>query len=327
MKPNFARRFLVTLLMTAGLSATVYGQTTFPSKPIRIVAPFAAGGAADTVARIIGPKLSSALGQPVVIENRAGAAGAIGSAYVASSSPDGHTLLMNLGPPHQTVNLFTKGVTYDPVKDFTAIAMVAAAPQAVAVPANSPIKSVTDLLIKAQTEPKGLSYGTSGAGTSQHLAGLLLVSTKNARLTHVPYRGGAAALTDVIAGQVDMGILVLSNLLPHAQSGKLRILGVVEGTRSNSAPNIPTLAESGIAGFSVPDTWVGLLGPAGMPQALVQRLGIEMGKVMRDTEVVARMTQAGYDIKFSGPEEFNRQLVDSAALYKAITIQAGITPE
>ena len=279
------------------------------------------------MARIVGPKLSAALGQPVLIENRAGAGGSIGSAQVAASPADGYTLLMNLGPPHQTVQLFTKGVNYDPVKDFSAIAKVAVAPQAVAVPANSPIKSMADLVAQSQANPKGLSFGTSGAGTSQQLAGLLLTTTQKAKLTHVPYRGGSAALTDVISGQVDLGILVLSNLLPHVQTGKLRILAVVEANRSASAPTIPTAAESGITGFSVPDTWVGLLGPAGMPAPVVQRLGAEMDKIMRDPEVVARMNQAGYDIKFAGPADFSRQLADSAQLYKTLTQQAGITPE
>lgn len=320
------RRSLLALPLLA-LAAPAWAQGSYPSKPIRIVAPFAAGGAADTVARIVGPKLSVALGQPVLIENRAGAGGSIGSAQVAASSADGYTLLMNLGPPHQTVQLFTKGVNYDPVKDFSAIAKVAVAPQAVAVPANSPIKSMADLVAQSQANPKGLSFGTSGAGTSQQLAGLLLTTTQKAKLTHVPYRGGSAALTDVISGQVDLGILVLSNLLPHVQTGKLRILAVVEANRSASAPTIPTAAESGIPGFSVPDTWVGLLGPAGMPAPVVQRLGAEMDKIMRDPEVVARMNQAGYDIKFAGPADFSRQLADSAQLYKTLTQQAGITPE
>jgi tripartite-type tricarboxylate transporter receptor subunit TctC len=321
------RRGLLAVTLLAGIATQAWAQGAYPSKTIRIVAPFAAGGAADTVARIIGPKLSTAMGQTVVVENRAGAGGAIGSAYVAGSPPDGYTLLMNLGPPHQTVQLFTKGVSYDPVKDFSAIAKVAVAPQAVAVPANSPIKSMADLVSQSQANPKGLSFGTSGAGTSQHLAGLLLATTHKARLTHVPYRGGSAALTDVLSGQVDLGILVLSNLLPHVQTGKLRILAVVESARSSGAPQIPTAAESGVPGFSVPDTWVGLLGPAGLPEPVVRRLGAELEKIMRDAEVVARMSQAGYDIRYAGPAEFSRQLADSAQLYKTITQQAGITPE
>jgi tripartite-type tricarboxylate transporter receptor subunit TctC len=327
MTARSVRRGLLALPLLVVFSAPAWAQGAYPNKPIRIVAPFAAGGAADTVARIIGPKLSAALGQPVVIENRAGAGGSIGSAFVAGSPPDGYTLLMNLGPPHQTVQLFTKGVNYDPVKDFSAIAKVAVAPQAVAVPANSPIKSMADLVSQSQANPKGLSFGTSGAGTSQQLAGLLLTLTHKAKLTHVPYRGGSAALTDVISGQVDLGILVLSNLLPHVQTGKLRILAVVEGSRSASAPQIPTAAEAGIPGFSVPDTWVGLLGPAGMPAQVVQRLGAEMDKIMRDPDVVTRMNQAGYDINFAGPADFSRQLADSAQLYKTLTQKAGITPE
>jgi len=299
----------------------------YPSKPIKLIAPFAAGGAADTVARILTPKLTELLGQPIIIENRAGASGAIGSAFVAAAAPDGYTLLMNLGPPHQTVQFFTKGVKYDPVKDFTAISHVATAPQTLVVPASSPIKSVADFVAAAKASPKGLSYATSGAGTSQHLAGLLLASSQKLSLTHVGYRGGAPALTDVVGAQIDSGLLVLSNTQPYIQSGKLRALGVVESHRSKSAPNIPTLAEGGLTGFSVPDTWVGLMGPAGLPAPIVQRINAEVQKVLKTPEVRAQLQQAGYDAVESTPEEFSKLLADSTQVYKAIVQKAGIKPE
>ena len=320
-------KFTTLALALSAAWAPPAAAQAYPNKPIKLIAPFAAGGAADTVARILAPKLSEALGQPILIDNRAGASGAIGSAFVAAAPADGYTLLINLGPPHQTVQFFTRGVKYDPVKDFTAIAHVATAPQTLVVPASSPIKSVADFVAAAKASPKGLSYATSGAGTSQHLAGLLLASSQKLSLTHVGYRGGAPALTDVVGAQIDAGLLVLSNTLPYIQSGKLRALGVVESHRSRSAPTIPTLAEGGLTGFSVPDTWVGVMGPVGLPAPIVQRLNADILKVMRNPEVRAQLQQAGYDPVESSPEEFAKLLADSTQVYKSIVQKAGITPE
>jgi tripartite-type tricarboxylate transporter receptor subunit TctC len=308
------------------LTQPARADDVYPSKPIRMIAPFSPGGAADTVARIITPKLSEALGQQVIIENRTGASGAIGSAAVVASPADGYTLLINLGPPHQTVQFFSKGVKYDPVKDFTAISLVASAPQALVVPINSPIKTVADFIAAAK-KPAGLSYGTSGIGTSQHLAGLLLATSQNITLTHVGYRGGSSALTDLVGSQIDAGILVLSNSLPFIQSGKLRALGLVEGHRSRSVPTIPTLAESGLAGFQVPDTWVGVLGPVGLPAAIVTRLHAEIAKVLKDPGVRSALADAGYDVVDKSQAEFTKQLADSTEIYRSIVKKAGIEPE
>ena len=319
-------------LLAAGLGLPVAWSTTafaqaFPSKPVRLIVPYAAGGAADTVARILAPRLTESLGQPLIIENRTGANGAIACSYVASAPPDGYTLVINLGPSHHTLQLFTKAIKYDPVKDFTAISMVATAPQVMVVPAASPIKSVRDLVDTAKASPKGLSYATSGVGTSQHLSGLLLGNVEKVRLTHVAYRGGAPALTDVVGGQIDAGILVLSNTLPYIENGKLRALGVVEGRRSKTAPNIPTLAESGIAGFSIPETWVGILGPAGMPADVVRRLNGSITQALQNPEVRGQLEKAGYEIVGDTPQQFSAQLSQSVRLYEDIVKDAGIVAE
>lgn len=312
----------------AGLTATVVsGQSAYPRRPVRLIAPFAAGGAADTVARILSPKLAEALGQPVVIENRAGAGGAIGSAAVAAAAPDGYTLLINLGPPHQTVHLFSKGLAYHPVKDFTAISLIASAPQALVVPVSSPIKSMQEFMATARSSPTGLTYGTSGVGTSQHLAGLLLASSQKVKLTHVGYRGGSAALTDVLAGQTDAAILVLSNVLPYVRSGKLRALGVLEGRRARSAPDVPTLAEGGASGFALPETWVGVLGPNKLPAQIVQRVHADIERVLQDADVRGQLEKAGYEIKTATPEEFSGRIAESEKVYQGIMNAAGITPE
>ncbi|MFA7681210.1 MAG: tripartite tricarboxylate transporter substrate binding protein [Pigmentiphaga sp.] len=315
------------LWLTLPLAHSTAGAAAYPQKTVTIVAPFAAGGAADTVARIVAGKLGEKIGQTVIVENRAGASGAIGSAHVAGATPDGYTLLVNLGPPHQTVGLFSKAVQYDPIEDFTAITLIATAPQAVVVPAASKIKTARDLLEAARSSPKGITYGTSGIGTSQHLAGLLLASSQKAPMTHIAYRGGSAALADVVGGQVDAGILVLSNVLPHVANGRLRMIGLVDANRSASAPDIPTLAENGITDFSVPDTWVGLLGPAKLPADVVQKLSSAMQDVLKEPDVRQQLTQAGYDVKGEGSDAFRNTLKSGFAVYQQIVGEAGIKPE
>lgn len=300
---------------------------SWPSKSVRLVAPFAAGGAADTVARVLAGKLQESTGQTFVVENRAGASGAIGAAFVASQPADGYTLLVTLGPPHQTVQFFAKNVGYDPVKDFTPIMIVGTAPQALIVPAGSSIASVKDLVEAARKSPKGLSFATSGVGTSQHLAGLLLGSITGTSLQHVAYKGGSQAMNDVLGGQIDAGILVLSNALPHVKSGKVRVIGVVEASRAKSAPDIPTVAEGGIAGYAVPATWVGVLGPRDTPEPLVARIHAELAKAIADPDIRKRLEGAGYEVTGGSSAEFARQLAESVELYRSITTKAGIQPE
>ena len=324
--PRITRRCLV-LCLAALCANTALAQAVYPNKPIRLVAPFAPGGATDTVARVLSPKLAQSLQQPVIIDNKAGASGAIGSAAVVASAADGYTLLINLGPPHQTVHLFSKGVAYDPVKDFTAIALVASAPQVLVVPASSPLKTVQEFVAAARSSPQGLTYGTSGIGTSQHLAGLLLASSQKIKLTHVPYRGGSAALTDVLGGQTDAAIVVLSNVLPYIRTGKLRALGVLESRRARSAPEIPTLAEGGMREIALPETWVGVLGPAKLPATVVSRIHADIERILRDADVRAQLEKAGYEPKTTTPEDFSRQIADSEKFYREIVRTAGIAPE
>jgi len=302
-------------------------QSAYPSKPIRIISPYSPGGAADTVARTLAPKLSEALGQPVIVENRVGASGIIGADHVAKAAPDGYTLLVNLGPSHHTIQFFSKNVPYDPVKDFTPITIVGTAPQAIVVPSAMPVKTVGELLEFARRNPGKVSYGTSGVGTSQHLGGLLLGIAGKAELTHIAYKGGAAALNDVLGGQIQVAILVLSNVLPHVRAGRLRALGVLEAKRARGAPTIPTTAESGVPGYALPDTWVGILGPAGMPPAIVARLDAEITKAMADVRLRTRLEAAGFEVSGSTPEAFSELLTNSVQVYQKIVTQAHIQSE
>ena len=317
-------RSLATLLMALPLAAAAQD---YPSRPIRMIVPYTAGGAADTVARSIGNKLGDLLGQPIVIENRTGAGGIIGTDFVAKSAPDGYTLVSTLGPSHHTIQFFSKNVPYDPVKDFTAIMLVGTAPQTLVVPAALPVSSMAELVEYAKRNPGKVSFGTSGVGTSQHLGGLLLNNAAGIDMVHVPYKGGAAALNDVLGAQVQVGLLVLSNVLPHIRAGKLRALGVLEAKRAKGAPNIPTVAEAGIAGYAIPATWAGVLGPAGMPAPVLSRLSAELTKAVNSPDVLSRLEGAGFEVVGSSPKEFGDLLAGSVDSYRKIVTRAGIKPE
>ena len=259
---------------------------------IRLVVPYAAGGGVDTVARAIAQELGASLHQTVIVDNRPGGNSVIGSEAVARAAPDGYTLLVTL-VSHYAMPFLQKVVPYDPVKDFTPVTIVARAPQALVVHNTFPAKNVKELLDYAKKNPGKVFFATSGAGTSQHLAGELLNSTAKIEMVHVPYKGGAPALNDVVGGQVPVAILIMSNVLPHVKSGKLRILGVVESKRAKSAPDVPTVAEAGVPGFSVPDTWIGIMGPKNLPAPIVSKLNAELAKVVERPEVRSRLEGAG----------------------------------
>ena len=299
----------------------------FPSRPVRIIVPYSAGGGADTIARAVSARLSEALGQPVIFENRAGANGIIGSDMVVKSPPDGHTLVSTVGPSHHTIQFFSRNVPYDPVKDFPAITIVGTVPQTIVVGPGLQVSTLRELIDHAKRNPGKLSFGTAGAGTSQHLGGLLLNIAAGIDMLHVPYKGGAAALNDVLGGQVPVALLVLSNVIQHVKAGKLRALGVLEAKRARAAPDIPTVAEAGVAGYALPDTWAGILGPAGMPAPIVNRLNAELVRALQSAEVRARLEGLGFDVVGNSPQEFADLLSRSVDTYRRIVNQAGIKPE
>jgi tripartite-type tricarboxylate transporter receptor subunit TctC len=318
------RKALAALVL---LPAAVMAQD-FPNKPIRLIVPFAVGGAADTVGRSLGQQLSAATGQPVIVDNRIGANSMIGSEMVARAQPDGYTLLVQLGPPHNTLPFFSKAIAYDPIKDFTPIAIVGTAPQALVVNASLPIDDVQGLIAYARNHPGKLSYGTAGVGTSQHLGGELLKAVTRIDMVHVPYKGGSLALTDVVGGQVPVGILVLSNVMPFVKSGKLKLLAVLENQRAPAAPSVPTMTEAGVTGYTLPDTWVGVLGPAGMPADVVETLRAAIGKSLESADMRSRLDAAGFNVaKSASPADFLALLNSSVSVYRGITRQAGISPE
>ena len=317
-------RSMLFALLTAPLAAL--GQA-YPAKPVRVVVPFAAGGLVDTVSRAIGNRLGEVIGQPVVIDNRGGGGGTIGADIVTKASPDGYTLMLSGGPPHGVYALFIKNVPFDTIRDFSPIVIFGTAPQVLVVHPSFPANSVKELVDYAKANPGKLSYGTSGIGSPHHLGGLLLNRAAGIDLTHIAYKGGGPALTDVLGGQVPVAMLAMSTIVPHVKSGKLRLLAVLEAQRSKAMPDTPTIAETGYPGYAVPDTWLGLLGPANLPAPIIAQLNAAVLKAVGYTDVRARLETAGFEIKGNTPQEFSGVVARSQEVYSKIMTEAGIKPE
>ena len=330
MKLKFPRRLLLASIAAAlGLLAFAPAAAQAPASPnklVRLVVPYAAGGGVDTVGRAIAQQLTESMGQSVIVDNRPGANSVIGTEQVARAPADGYTLLVTL-VSHYAMPFLSRNVSYDPVKDFTPITIIGKAPQALFVNAATGITSVQELIAYVKKNPGKVSFATSGAGTSQHLGGELLNHAAGLDMTHVPYKGGAPALTDVVGGQVPVGILIYSNIRQHVATGKVRALAVIEATRAKAAPNLPTVAEAGVPGYAVPDTWIGIIGPAGLPREVVSRLDAEIAKAANAPAVRTRLEGAGFEVGVVPAEEFAGQGTKITALYKAIISTAGIKPE
>ena len=317
------RSILIAFLMAP---LTALGQA-YPSKPVRMVVPFSAGGAMDTVARAMGNRLSEALGQPVVIDNRGGGGGTIGADIVAKAAPDGYTLVLTGGPPHGVYPLFIKNVPFDMIRDFSPIIIFGTAPQVLVVHPSLPATSVKELVDYAKKNPGKLSYGTSGIGSPHHLGGLLLNRAAGIDMVHIAYKGGGPALNDVLGGQLQVAMLALSTINPHVRSGKLRLLAVLEAQRAKAVPDTPTVAEAGYPGYAVPDTWMGLLGPANLPAAIVNQLNAAVLKAVAHPDVRSRLEVVGFEIKGNTPQEFANHVVKGHEIYGKIMTEAGIKPE
>jgi tripartite-type tricarboxylate transporter receptor subunit TctC len=317
------RSILIALLM-APLAALGQG---YPNKPVRVVVPYSAGGVMDTLARTMSKRLSEALGQPVVIDTRAGAGGMIGADMVAKAAPDGYTLVFTAGPPHAMYSFLLKNVPFDTVNDFSPIVMIGTSPRSVVVHPSLPVTSVKELIDYAKKNPSKLSYGTPGVGTGPHIAGLMLNRAAGIDMVHIPYKGGASALNDVIGGQIPVAMLSLSTVMPYVRSGKLRLLGVLDAQRAKALPDMPTIAEAGVHDYAIPDTWVGLLGPANMPPAIVGQINAAVLKAITFPDVRSRLDEAGFEVKGTTPQRFADHVMKSFETYGMIMTEAGIKPE
>ena len=305
------------------LFRSAQSKAEYPIKPIHLIVGFSPGGSADTVGRALAEGLSNRLGQPVVVENKAGANGNIAAEYVARSAPDGYVLYFpSIG--HAVNASLYKNLPYDPVKDFTAIGAVFSAPNILIVPASSPYKSVNELIAVAKANPGKLTFASSGSGTSVHLSAVLFEKMAKIDMIHVPYKGTGSAMPDVISGQVDMSFPNLPSGLPHVKSGSLRALGVTTAKRSAAAPSIPTIAESGLPGYDMA-TWYGLVAPANLPLKVRNRINKELQDVLADPKFKDKLIAQGADPMPGTPEQFAVFIKSEIEKWRKLIAQSQIT--
>jgi tripartite-type tricarboxylate transporter receptor subunit TctC len=323
------RRIVLLLPVLAfGMPAgPAQAQVRWPAaKPITIVVPFPPGPALDLVARLVAEKIGPALGQTIVIDNRSGANGTIGSNLVARAAPDGYTLLAATAGTHVTAVHLTKNLPYDPVKDFTPLAAAVEPVTCLAVHRSVPVNSVAELIAYAKARPDELSYGSSGVGSVFHMMGELFNQTAGVRIKHVPYRGVAPAMQDVAGGHIPMVFISVSNAMPAMQDGRVKILAILEPTRYAKLPDVPSISES-IPAFQKPSSWFGFFGPAEMPGEIVTRLNAEIVKALSAPDVVAKLQDNGMTVIGGSAEEFGARMRDGIARYGEIIKAAGIKPE
>jgi tripartite-type tricarboxylate transporter receptor subunit TctC len=306
--------------------APAAGQEAFPNRTIKIVAPFPAGAPVDSVARLIADRLERAWGQPVVVENRGGGGGIVGTNAVAKSAPDGYTLLLTSTSPIAAAPALNKSVPYDAVKDFAPIWAINASGLVVVINPGLPLKTLGDLVRAAREQPGKLSFASSGHGTTQHLAGELFMARTGAKLVHVPYRGGFAVTTDLMAGHVQVMFDSLGNTLNNIRSEKLRALAVLREKRSPQLPSLPTAAEAGVIGAEL-NGWLGLFAPSGTPAATLDKLTATLVPSMREPAIMARLIELGNEDDVMTGDVVMRRLAEDKALFAEIVEKAGIKPE
>lgn len=314
MPPDMSMRF-AGLLLALFFSSSVFSQN-FPQKPVRIIVPFPPGGGADALARILSPRLAELWAQQVTVENKPGASGQIGAEFVAQSLADGHTLLMS-----STASLTEKNVS-----QFAPVTLVSASPYVVVVNSKIRFNNVAKLISFARANPGKLTYGSSGAGAASHLSAELFKSMAQVDLLHVPYKGTGQALTDLLAGQVDLMFAPSQTVISHLRGGKLKALAVTGAKRSEILPDLPTVAESGLPGYEAVG-WFGLLAPAATPRAVVGKLSEDVTRVLAEAGVRAKMQSLGADPGGNTPEEFARFIREDQAKWSRLMREAGIKPE
>ena len=318
MKTGFA-----TLALAAVLCGAAQSQD-YPSKPVRIVVPYSAGGNADILGRTLAQKLGDALKQPFVVENRAGANGGIGTDFVAKSAADGYTLLVTASGPITVNPILYARVPYDPIKDFAPISQCAVYQYVLVTLAGSRYKTIADIVAAARAKPGTVSYGSTGVGGGNHLAGELLALATGTQLTHVPYKGSAPALADLLGGQLSIMFDTVITSVPQIRAGKLRAFAVSSGKRASSLPEVPTLQESGIKGFDI-SQWQGFLAPAGTPRAIVDLLNVATVHAMRAPDVHERIAvQGGNEIVTGTPEDFAALIKSDLQMYAKLIRDARV---
>jgi tripartite-type tricarboxylate transporter receptor subunit TctC len=312
------------LLLTA-LALTASAQTAYPNKPVRIVVPYPPGGPTDTAARVVFQQVAESTGQQFIIDNRPGAGGNIGAEIVARAAPDGYTLLVATTAHAINMSLF-KNINYDVVKDFAPITLLTQGPLVLVATPSFPANNVRELIALAKAKPGTLNFASSGNGQSTHLSGELFNTMAGIKLSHIPYKGSAPALTDVMGGQVPLMFDTMLSAMPFVKSGKLKALAVTSTDRSPAAPDLPTIAESGLPGYSV-FAWNGLLAPAGTPKAVIAQLSEELKKAMALSQVKEKFSAQGFDASWDTPDQFGTFLKGEVDKWTRTVKASGATLE
>jgi tripartite-type tricarboxylate transporter receptor subunit TctC len=324
------RKVLLAALLCAGwalLGTDLAQAQAYPNRPIRLVVPFPAGGPTDAISRIISDRLGQVLGQTIVVENRGGGAGgSIGAKFVATSDPDGYTILITPGGALTTGPAMHSNIGYDPMKAFMPVCEVIETPQIMAVHEDMPVKTVAELVAYAKANPGKISWGTQGVGTAPHLLAELFKLETQTNIVIVPYRGTAPMLAAIVGGEIQLVVDPMTTLLPHLLSGKARPLAIAGATRNAKLPNIPTATEAGYPKLLTP-FWLGVVAPAGTPPAIIDKLNVAFRESVAPAETRARLDALGADIKVGTPAEFGKMLADELALWTGVVKAAKIQVE
>ena len=320
------RKLLWGLAMTTALNhlcSMAFAAEPYPTRPIKVILPFAAGGQSDVVARLIAERMAVGLGQPLVVENVAGAGGMIAAANVARAAPDGYTIFLANASTLTIAPYLQKRATVQP-STFTPITTVTQFPLVLVVNSNSPFKTLADVIARARATPDKVSFASPGYGTTPHLAGETLMREANITITHVPYKGGAPALNDLLGGQVDLFFEAPATLLPQIQAGKLRPLAVTSKARMPSLPEVRTVAEQGMPKLAL-ESWSAFVAPAGTPADIVRRLRVETEKVLKSEEIVSKLRERGFEATSSTPDELARMIRDEGRTWSQLIKERNIT--
>lgn len=298
--------------------------TSYPTKPIRIVVAYTPAGTTDILARAVGQKMTEAWGQPVIVDNRPGANGNIGTELTANASPDGYTITMGTAATHGINNTLYPKLKWDAVKSFAPISLVAIVPNILVVNNALPVKSVRELIAYGGANTGKLNHGSPGQGSTGHLSAELFKASTGLKMTHVPYKGSAPTLADLVGGQIQVVIDNMPPYLPHVQAGRIRGLAVTTAKRSPAMPNLPTMQEAGVAGYEA-GSWFGLLAPAGTPRGIVQKLSAETARILKLPDVSERLSSQGAEPVGGTPDEFANFINNEQAKWRKVIEQAGIT--
>jgi tripartite-type tricarboxylate transporter receptor subunit TctC len=316
---------LTSVLAALSIADHATAQSKYPEQPVKIVVALPAGGSVDMIARTLGQKLSAALGQSFVIDNRGGGSGQIGMPVVAKAPPDGYTLAVSPASFLTTNKSIFKTLSYDPETDFAPISGLVSQPMVLIVKDKQKYPTVAALIVAAKADPGKITYASSGDGSPQHLAGLMFESRTQTKLLHIPYKGGALAINDAIAGTVDAMFAVMPEAVPHVKSGRLNALGVMSPTRSPVFPQVPTMAEGGVADLNL-SAWMALLAPAKTPRAIIDQLN-RATQAAFDSELKAKLAESGIEVATSTPEDVQRLIVRDMKLHAELVKAAGLTPQ